>query len=277
MASNQSGSRTRGLATGPIKTNSTVRNPRFSYMPTPVEQRSGFQQFSSPTNSTIDESPISPREAIPIVTQDNISTPFLTEKDPVLREGSPYNVQPLQQVHPAHFAPYAQDSATRQIEALPPAQLSQSPGPIPMKTHEIPRSSTVPAMRTVPQEEQKTRATIVNPDVNGTSLVYNPLSPAGPNATYGDHRPGQVSHPNAAVQPEWKHGFCELDALCCIGIVCPCMVYGKTQYRLSRKAQRQDPTDLLGYSACNGACGLMAVACGFQCEHRSLIISTSEG
>ena len=47
------------------------------------------------------------------------------------------------------------------------------------------------------------------------------------------------------------------------------MVYGKTMYRLTRKAQKQDPTDLLGYESCNGACGLMAAACGFQCAELS--------
>jgi len=89
----------------------------------------------------------------------------------------------------------------------------------------------------------------------------------GPNgAPLDNHRPGQVSHPNAIVNPYWKHGLCEPDTLCCMGIVCPCMVYGKTMYRLSRKAQKQDPTDLLGYESCNGSCGLFAVACGFQCS-----------
>ena len=59
----------------------------------------------------------------------------------------------------------------------------------------------------------------------------------------------------------------ELDGLCCLGIFCPCVVYGKTQYRLSQKAQKKEATDLLGYKAVNGSCGLLAVACGFQCEH----------
>ena len=40
------------------------------------------------------------------------------------------------------------------------------------------------------------------------------------------------------------------------------------EYRLSRKAQKQDPTDLLGYESCNGSCGFMAIACGFQCKSR---------
>ncbi len=270
MASNQSGPRPRGVATGLLQTNNINRNPRYSYMETPVEmQRSVFQQFSSPTNSTIDESPISPREGIPNVTQDTIRSPFLADKDLVARAGSPYNVQPPQEIHPAHFAPYAEEPVIRQAEAHPSAPKPQTPGPIPIKTHEVPRSLTPTPMRTAPQEQGKTSATVVNPDVGGGSLVYNPLSPAGPNAAHGDHRPGQVSHPNAAIQPEWKHGFCEMDTLCCMGVVCPCMVYGKTQYRVSRKTQKQDPTDLLGYSQCNGSCGLMAVACGFQCEYSS--------
>ena len=269
MASDQSGPRSRGIATGLIQTNNINRNPRYSYMETPVEmQRPVFQQFSSPTNSTIDESPVSPREGIPNVIQDIIHSPFLVENS-VVRAGSPYNVQPLQEVHPAHFAPYMEDPAAQHTEAHHSAQEPQSPGPIPIKTHDVQGSSTATPVRTAPQEQRKLTATVISPDSDGVYKppVYNPLSPTGPNVTHGEHLPGQVSHPNAAVQPEWKHGFCEMDTLCCMGCVCPCMIYGKTQYRLSRKAKKLDPTDMLGYDACNGSCGLMAVACGFQCEH----------
>ena len=273
MASNQSGHRPRGIPTGTIQTNNINRNPRYSYMETPVEmQRPVFHEFSSPTNSTIEESPISPRDGVANVTQDTISSPFVVEKAQVARTGSPYNIQPLQEVHPAHFAPYAQQPAVRQTEAHPLAQEPQSPGPIPIKTHELQRPPTASPIHNTPQEQHKRSAMIVSPDLDGGPLVYNPLSPAGPNAAHGEHLPGQVSHPNAAVQPDWKHGFCEMGTLCCTGIVCPCIVYGKTQYRLSKKAKKQDPTDLLGYSSCNGSCGLMAVACGFQCESIYLII-----
>ena len=272
MASNQSGPRPRGVATGPIQTSNMNRNQRYSYMETPVEmQRSVFQQFSSPTDSTIDESPISPHEDFPNLTQDTSRSPFPVEKGPVARAGSPYNVQPLQEVHPAHFAPYVEEPAPRQVEAHPSAQERQSPGPMPIKSQEVQRSSTTAFMSVTPQEQRKASVTVINPDSDGLYKppAYNPLSPTGPNVAQGDHRPGQVSHPNASVQPEWKHGFCEMDTLCCMGCVCPCMVYGKTQYRLSRKAKKLDPTDMLGYSACNSSCGLMAVACGFQCEQIS--------
>ena len=49
-----------------------------------------------------------------------------------------------------------------------------------------------------------------------------------------------------------------------LGLVLP--VYGKTQYRLNRKAERKDPTDLLGWEKVNGSCGVMAAACGLQCK-----------
>ena len=75
------------------------------------------------------------------------------------------------------------------------------------------------------------------------------------------------------VDPHWKHGLCEPDALCCLGLFCPCIVYGKTMYRLSRRTQKQDPTDLLGYESCNGSCGLMAVACGLQGKIEQWLIS----
>ena len=35
-------------------------------------------------------------------------------------------------------------------------------------------------------------------------------------------------------------------------------------YRLSRRAEKKDPTDLLAYEKCNGSCGIWALACGVQ-------------
>ena len=40
----------------------------------------------------------------------------------------------------------------------------------------------------------------------------------------------------------------------------------RKNHRLSQKAQKKEPTDLLGYKSTNSSCSLMAVACGFQCK-----------
>ena len=245
-----------------IRTNEDAnRNPRFSYMETPVEiERSTFepyQQFSSPTNSTIDESPISPVSpsrhlpAYPQEGQRTADTPIPLEK---AQAQSPH------EVHPAFFAPYSPDPEPQQQQVQQPVAVKepQSPGPIPIKKQEHPaQRATIPVNNTF---EPPPTSAIERKE------TYNPDSLAGPNgAPLENHRPGQVSHPNASVNPHWKHGLCEPDTLCCLGVVCPCMVYGKTMYRLSRKAQKQDPTDVLGYESCNGSCGLFAAACGFQC------------
>ena len=249
---------------GQIQTSNLPRNQRYSYQETPVEmQRPTFQPFSSPTNSTIDESPASPKRTY----TDSLygATPIAqksTQKPSVERTASPYGLPPPQEVHPAYYAPV--DTATTQhMQQRAPA----SADPLPVKT----REGQQPSPLASDQEKLKNR----KPDNTEPQMlskedrvptVYNPDSLAGPNGALDNHRPGQVSHPNATVNPEWKHGLCTPDTLCCMSFFCPCTIYGKTQYRLSRKMQKQDPTDLLGYESCNGSCGVFAIACGFQCE-----------
>ena len=261
-------------ATPPIQTDHPIeRNTRFSYMETPVEnERSNFEpnhQFPSPTNSTIDESPITPASparglpAYPNEPHETAHTLLPLEK---AQAQSPH------EMHPAYSAPFNSDLQPNQPQPQisPPTDTYEphephSPGPIPTKKQEISNNS-VPVATTQIFDPPPT-STI---ERRGT---YNPDSLAGPNGVpLENHRPGQVSHPNANMDPHWKHGLCEPDILCCMGLVCPCMVYGKTIYRLSRKAQRQDPTDVLGYQSCNGSCGLFAAACGFQCNAMSLPI-----
>ena len=267
-------------ATPPLQTNNNGSN-RYSFMDTPVEmQRSTFQpyhQFSSPTNSVIDESPVSPvspTRGLPAYQQGPpgaMTSPIPDQKA---------QIQSPQEMHPAFFAPYTEDQpAQRQLQQSPfaasraeelPAprtqQLQQpqaavepqSPLPVPIKTLEASPHFTAPPT--------STSSSIPNPSATPETkrAIYNPDSLSGPNVGPENHRPGQVSHPNAAIDPHWKTGLCEPDTVCCMGIICPCMVYGKTMYRLSRRAQKQDPTDMLGYESCNGSCALMFFACGFQ-------------
>ena len=253
--------------------NITNRNQRFSWQDTPHEsQRPVFQQFSSPPNSAINESPISPPDgyqAFPSFPQQQEPTHYPVEKPPVERTGSPYDPPGPHGTHPAYFAPVAAELDRQQPILQQPA---------PQQSHATPRATDAVKAREhlapftpAPTSDanldpKKHNPEVIKPDVDKPALVYNPASLAGPNATLENHRPGQVAHPNAAVEPEWKHGLCEIDTLCCVGLCCPCIVYGKTQYRLSRKTQKEDATNLLGYKTCNGSCGLMGLACGFQCE-----------
>ena len=263
-----------------LQTNNSESN-RYSFMDTPVEmQRSTFQpyhQFSSPTNSVIDESPISPispARDLPAYQQ----RPQGAMTSPIPDQKA--QAQSPQEMHPAFFAPYKEEQPVQQQTQHPPiiaprredapaqqvrqspqppvAAEPQSPGPIPIKSPETTSQFAAPPTSNSPPTQSSTAASEPKRE------MYNPDSLAGPNVGPESHRPGQVSHPNAAIDPHWKTGLCEPDTVCCTGIICPCMVYGKTMYRLSRRAQKQDPTDLLGYESCNSSCALMIFACGFQ-------------
>lgn len=257
------------VSPGQLKTSNLTRNPRYSYLETPVEmQGSTFKQFSSPTNSTIDESPISPRDEYDPRTV--IGTQMQAETVPE-RTGSPYGFPPPQQVHPAYFAPFSEDSNTPAHIYTQPADLPSSTAPARSQTYEDVKA---PNGNLEPQtsSDRKSNAVsqpIFSPPPRQATQIYAPDSLGGPNGTLENHRPGQVAHPNSTLDHEWKNGLCDPDATCCLSLFCPCIVYGKTQYRLSRKSQKQDPTDMLGYDSFNGSCGIMAVTCGFQCMSMS--------
>ena len=238
---------------------------RYSYLETPVEmQRSTFAPFSSPTNSTIDESPVSalsPSRGLPEYSQHERATPLPDEK---AFEASMQ--APPTQMHPAFNAPVIAESAStprqasiprQNTQAMAPPNPPQSPGPLPIKSD-----------RDYSQMATPMTTSTATPDLKGAETApldsYNPHALQGPNVSTANHRPGQVSHPNAIVDPHWKHGLCEPDTSCCMGLLCPCVLYGRTMYRLSRKAERKDPTEMLGYESCNGSCGLFALGCGIQ-------------
>lgn len=255
------GERNQGARATPrlqTKINPSSGETRYSFMETPVEmQRGVFHQFSSPTNSTIDESPISPSSPSRVLPSypRGTASPMPEEKA---------QAQSPVEIHPAFFAPYKDQTLVLQRGPQHAEQqtVPSSPGPIPIKTHQVIPFSPAPVASVETPHIPENQEPKVGIDRRET---YNPDSLQGPNGGLENHRPGQVAHPNSTIDPRWKHDLCEPDLLCCTGLVCPCMVYGKTMYRLSQKAQKQDPTDLLGYESCNGSCGLMAVACGFQC------------
>jgi Cys-rich protein (TIGR01571 family) len=86
-----------------------------------------------------------------------------------------------------------------------------------------------------------------------------------PDSTIDEHLPGQAIHVNHQVKGgTWKYGLCDCGdiGVCCTGVWCPCVIYGKTQYRLSRRSERKDPTNMLGYSTFNGSCATFAILCG---------------
>ncbi|KAI9368313.1 PLAC8 family-domain-containing protein [Aspergillus egyptiacus] len=221
------------------------QSQRFSILETPREM--------SPPNH-----PGSPQP--PTVQNQN---PYLTA--PQRPETQTGGVQgPNDQQHPA-YAPYVNSDTLHQAGTDhdgQPVDQPSSPGPLPVKTD--PNAPT--------DEHRKEEIPIVpdtNPLQSPTIPYFSPPekpSPAGPDlATY--HRPGQVSHPNQDIKGGgWSYGLCDCSSIgtCCLGLLCPCILYGRTQHRLSQRSRKADPTNMLGYETCNASCTAMALLCGCQ-------------
>ncbi|KAK2767027.1 hypothetical protein FQN54_006345 [Arachnomyces sp. PD_36] len=224
-----------------------------------------------------------PQNAIP----NSYSIPGPIRPDSILSDkqasgylNAPYDVSPSPDLHPANFAPYADETIPREQTATPgtiapssrhtPAP--QSPGPMPTKTD--PQSEN-------PQGRVNPGLTIIAPDshplahppskANLQSGMYTPTfgpdRAAGGKDLYANHLPGQSTHPHQHTSGgNWGHGLCDCTdiGVCCLGAWCPCILYGKTQYRLSRKSEKKDPTNMLGYECCNAPCAAMGLLCGFQ-------------
>ncbi|CAG8307514.1 unnamed protein product [Penicillium salamii] len=140
----------------------------------------------------------------------------------------------------------------------PPVSPPNSPGPLPLKVRpDVPRSNT---MDIVPD---------ANP-LQSPKMTYFPpptRAATAPEDLSAFHNPGQTVHPNQEVTGGgWSNGLCELSSLgiCCLGHICPCILYGRTQHRLSLKSRKEDPTNMLGYETCNGSCTGMGLLCGCQ-------------
>ena len=253
-----------------------TRNARYSYQETPQEHQAATFQPFSPV-SPISEAPTSPSNAYIYAHQPQplATTQFPSEKGLAHHTGqaSPYGLPAPQQVHPAYFAPIADNGPSAplmQVQSPTPVTPYQAADPLLLKSslendNQKGSAASIESKRQPTQHETPHFDASPQRSATERTQVYNPDSLAGPNgAPIEHHMPGQVAHPNSHVDPHWKHGLCEPDATCCLGLFCPCIVYGKTQYRLTKKRNRQDPTDLLGYETMNGSCGIMALGCGFQ-------------
>lgn len=180
-------------------------------------------------------------------------------------------------VHPALFAPYADESEGQSDRPAAPTSPSpqppyqsppHSPGPLPIKEHHHhPRPPPVHPGPIVPDANplQTPRSP---PAARGTFPPMVRREATVLDEAHPDHLPGQISHPEQQIKGgTWSTRFGEFSDIgtCCLGLWCPCILYGRTQYRLVRKSRREDPTNLLGYEACNGSCTAMALLCGCQC------------
>ncbi|KAF1355855.1 PLAC8-domain-containing protein [Lizonia empirigonia] len=98
--------------------------------------------------------------------------------------------------------------------------------------------------------------------------IFSPDAAHGPNGLdFSLHQPGQIRHPNMddGSSHTWKHSLCACNgdmSTCLTGLFCPCILSGRTAYRLSQKSKKADPTDMLAHSSTNGHCIAMTLACG---------------
>lgn len=185
-----------------------------------------------------------------------------------------YSKYPPLEQHPA-LHPSLADVPQPQIAQLHQAPYHSSPppgspGPLPVKTNQ--------------EAPIRDDAISITPDANPLQSPTSPYFPP-PTITKSQtpqisdwdpyHQPGQIMHPNQEVKGgTWSYGLCECSNIgtCCLGLLCPCILYGKTQHRLSMKSKKEDPTNMLGYGMCNASCTAMAVLCGGQCK----LLSTGE-
>jgi Cys-rich protein (TIGR01571 family) len=141
-----------------------------------------------------------------------------------------------------------------------------SPGPLPLKIREAPQRSDTLSIEPDANPLQSPKNTYFPPPAT-PALNSSQAPPVGDLSAF--HQPGQIMHPNQEVQGgTWTHGLCDCSNIgtCCVGVICPCILYGKTQHRLTMKSRKEDPTNMLGYDTCNGSCSAMALFCGCQCN-----------
>lgn len=162
-----------------------------------------------------------------------------------------YSVQP----------PPLQIPATTFQPRYPPEQLATIPqSPESQKQPPIPASE--PAGVIAPDTNPLTPTTPKTPNRPSTNMaIVPPLTDSSqfPLSTY-------TPNPQSIRGGSWQHGLCSCaePSICLTGVFCPCIVYGRTQYRLTLRGERRDPTNMLGYTAVNGSCIAFAVLCGFN-------------
>jgi Cys-rich protein (TIGR01571 family) len=101
-----------------------------------------------------------------------------------------------------------------------------------------------------PSTPSRARTTTNMVVLTPTTPTYTPFAAPLPSVTGGT----------------FAHDLCSCadPGTCFTSIFCPCITYGKTQYRLNQRAAKKDPTNMLGYTVVNGSCAAFAVLCGIN-------------
>jgi Cys-rich protein (TIGR01571 family) len=160
---------------------------------------------------------------------------------------------------------YQSETASALPSKTPITPISPGPTKKDPANHQVHLSTNVPTSHAT---EPYSPHGLTSPTRHGT--VFSPDSAHGPNGLdFALHQPGQIAHPNMDLSGkgsshEWKHSLCECGDLstCLTGLFCPCILYGRTSYRLSQRSAKKDPTDMLSYKTTNKHCIVMGAACG---------------
>ena len=172
--------------------------------------------------------------------------------------------------NPGAYAPSAngikQERGVETVASQEGCQSPQSPGPIPIKSENEPRVKPRPETIHIGPDENPLSAQ--SPTVlkgRRHTQGYQPTTQPDPAAVHDYHQLAPLFHPIQQVNGGvWKHGLCDCGdvVVCCTGLGCPCILYGRIQYRLGQRSDRKDPTNMLGYETCNGSCVAFAILCG---------------
>lgn len=263
----------------------------FNMLNLPARRQS--QQAYAPVSHPHDEeallSPSSPEaQTLPFMLVESLVA-GQSEPAPQAPQQPPAPQPPLQQSRPARqlssLTPINTNLTRPAMPAIPQSPRSgtehqTSPGALPYKTPISPISSA-PIRKDTPNSSynshtrhQTHTAEPYSPhnfsshNLTTPHAIFSPDAAHGPNGLdFSLHQPGQIRHPNMDDQSsrEWKTSLCSCTpdiSTCFTGLFCPCILSGRTAYRLSQKSKKADPTDMLGYSSTNGHCIAMTLACG---------------
>jgi hypothetical protein len=244
-------------------------------------------QYATAYENQQHNTPISPQYAtahgdLPYTSQSYTTLPQQHPISPQYATQSYTNIPEHQHSTAMSTQPYATYSHAQSYPTIPDQQRNLSISPQPYTTYTSPPISPPNSpgplpLKVISDGPTHTDTMTIAPDANplqSPKLPYFPppartATTSPPEDLSAYHHPGQTVHPNQEVTGGgWTNGLCEFSnfGICCLGLFCPCILYGRTQHRLSMKSRKEDPTNMLGYESCNGSCTGMGLLCGCQCK-----------
>jgi Cys-rich protein (TIGR01571 family) len=221
-----------------------------------------LQQFSP--ISPIPQEPQVVHQRPQIDTQQSRHARQMSNLSPINTNIRPYAMPPMPPI------PGTPPSVTQQQVSPLPAKTPITPLSANSTTKERPRDGPISPSNPMPSypHEPYSPHGFSSTQAQNFHAVFSPDAAHGPNGLdFSTHQPGQIAHPNMALEKdhEWKTSLCSCapdPSTCLTGLFCPCILYGRTSYRLSQKSAKKDPTDMLAHSSTNGHCMVMGLSCG---------------